>query len=117
MNYESYLIEHYREFLMVPSDILGGQHLWTLVTAGFLHGGWMHLIGKMWMLWIFGDNVEDRLRKLHFALLYMGLLSQATWRISLRREIQTYLSSGSLAQSRGLWTRISRSSPGSKCGP
>ena len=33
----------------------------TLITSMFLHGGWMHLIGNMWFLWIFGDNVEDRL--------------------------------------------------------
>jgi membrane associated rhomboid family serine protease len=43
----------------------------------FLHGGWMHLIGNMWMLLIFGDNVEDRLghwRYLFFYLL-LGLIS------------------------------------------
>jgi membrane associated rhomboid family serine protease len=32
----------------------------TLLTCIFLHGGWMHFIGNMWFLWIFGDNVEDR---------------------------------------------------------
>src|SRR5690242_14154966 len=32
----------------------------TLFTSMFLHGGWIHLIGNMWYLWIFGDNVEDR---------------------------------------------------------
>ena len=31
----------------------------SLVTSMFLHGGWMHIIGNMWFLWIFGDNVED----------------------------------------------------------
>src|SRR5262245_34609182 len=36
-------------------------------TSMFLHGGWLHLIGNMWYLWIFGDNVEDRLG--HFAFL------------------------------------------------
>src|SRR5947208_15948049 len=33
----------------------------TVVTAMFLHGGWLHLLGNMLYLWIFGDNVEDRL--------------------------------------------------------
>ena len=33
----------------------------TLVTSMFLHGSWSHVIGNMWYLWIFGDNVEDRL--------------------------------------------------------
>ena len=48
----------------------GGDHLvaesgWistlSFITAMFLHGGWLHMIGNMWFLWIFGDNVEDRL--------------------------------------------------------
>src|SRR3989441_10087827 len=41
-------------------------------TSMFLHGGWLHLIGNMWYLWIFGDNVEDRLG--HFAYLIFYLL-------------------------------------------
>lgn len=39
-------------------------------TSMFLHGGWMHLLGNMWYLWIFGDNIEDRLGKVRFLLLY-----------------------------------------------
>jgi membrane associated rhomboid family serine protease/Zn-finger nucleic acid-binding protein len=73
INMESLLI-HYRELMMVPADIIAGEHLWTIVTAGFLHADWMHLIGNLWMLWIFGDNVEDRLRKKHFVFLYMAAL-------------------------------------------
>ncbi len=65
---------HYRELMMVPADIIVGENLWTIITAGFLHADWMHLIGNLWMLWIFGDNVEDRLRKKHFVLLYMAAL-------------------------------------------
>ena len=37
----------------------GPQYCYTLLTSMFLHGGWMHLIGNMWFLWIYGDNVED----------------------------------------------------------
>jgi membrane associated rhomboid family serine protease len=43
----------------------------TLVTAMFLHGGWGHLGGNMLYLWIFGDNVEDRLGRIPFALFYL----------------------------------------------
>jgi membrane associated rhomboid family serine protease len=43
----------------------------TLVTSMFLHGGWMHLIGNMWYLWIFGDNVEDRMGSMRFLLFYL----------------------------------------------
>jgi membrane associated rhomboid family serine protease len=42
-----------------------------LATTMFLHGGWMHLLGNMWYLWIFGDNVEDRLGHGRFFLLYL----------------------------------------------
>ena len=44
----------------------------TLVTSMFLHGGWLHLIGNMWFLWIFGDNVEDRLGRGKFLLFYLA---------------------------------------------
>lgn len=43
----------------------------TLVTAMFLHGGWLHLIGNMLYLWIFGDNVEDRLGHLRYLVFYL----------------------------------------------
>lgn len=45
--------------------------LLMVLTTMFLHGGWMHLIGNMWYLWIFGDNVEDRLGHGRFVLLYL----------------------------------------------
>jgi len=43
----------------------------TLITSMFLHGGWMHIIGNMWYLWIFGDNVEDRLGHARFLVFYL----------------------------------------------
>ena len=43
----------------------------TLFTSMFLHGGWAHLIGNMWYLWIFGDNVEDRLGHVRYLLFYV----------------------------------------------
>lgn len=46
--------------------------LLTFITCMFLHGGWMHFLGNMWFLYIFGDNVEDRLGHVGFALLYLG---------------------------------------------
>jgi len=42
-----------------------------LITSMFLHGGWMHLIGNMWFLWIYGDNVEDILGPWKFLLFYL----------------------------------------------
>jgi membrane associated rhomboid family serine protease len=43
----------------------------SLWTSMFLHGGWMHLIGNMWFLWLFGDNVEDALGSLRYAVFYL----------------------------------------------
>jgi len=48
-----------------------GQAFFPLLSSMFLHGGWLHLIGNMWYLWIFGDNVEDRLGHLRFLLFYV----------------------------------------------
>lgn len=42
-----------------------------LLTSMFLHGGWLHVIGNMWFLWIYGDNVEDVLGHGKFALFYL----------------------------------------------
>ena len=43
----------------------------TLVTSMFLHGSWSHVIGNMWFLWIFGDNIEDRLGHGRFVAFYV----------------------------------------------
>lgn len=42
-----------------------------LFASIFMHGGWLHIIGNMWFLWIFGDNVEDRLGHFKFLLFYL----------------------------------------------
>ena len=43
----------------------------TLITAMFLHGSWSHVLGNMWYLWIFGDNVEDRVGHGRFIIFYL----------------------------------------------
>ncbi|HUF88973.1 MAG TPA: rhomboid family intramembrane serine protease [Gemmatimonadota bacterium] len=50
----------------------------SIVTSMFLHGGWLHLIFNLWFLWIFGDNVEDRLGRLRYLLLYFVTGAAAT---------------------------------------
>ena len=54
-------------FLLLP------QHppYLTILSSMFLHGGWMHIIGNMWSLWIFGDNVEDRMGRVGFLCFYL----------------------------------------------
>ncbi|MDA8125551.1 MAG: rhomboid family intramembrane serine protease [Deltaproteobacteria bacterium] len=47
-----------------------GSYL-SIVTSMFMHGGWFHIIGNMWFLSLFGDNVEDVMGKVRFALFYL----------------------------------------------
>ena len=55
------------------SCVIGGGDVWhTVVTSMFLHGGWFHILGNMWFLWVFGDNVEDDLGHFRFALFYLA---------------------------------------------
>ncbi|HYJ31992.1 MAG TPA: rhomboid family intramembrane serine protease, partial [Candidatus Binatia bacterium] len=53
-----------------------GEATWSelaapFFTSMFLHGGWLHLIGNMWFLWIFGDNVEDSMGSVRYLLFYI----------------------------------------------
>jgi membrane associated rhomboid family serine protease len=48
-----------------------GLALEPLLTSMFLHGGWLHLIGNMWFLWIFGDNVEDAFGHFGYLAFYL----------------------------------------------
>jgi membrane associated rhomboid family serine protease len=48
-----------------------GRQTSHLITSMFLHGSWMHLIGNMWFLWIFGNNVEDSMGRLRFIVFYL----------------------------------------------
>jgi membrane associated rhomboid family serine protease len=61
-----------RRFVYWPGDPLDPQRLLPLFTSMFWHGGWLHLISNMLYLWIFGDNVEDRLGHLRFLLFYVA---------------------------------------------
>jgi membrane associated rhomboid family serine protease len=83
--YELSLGSGLRDFMfswgLVPARLaaaydLGGEPLaWTGITLAssmFLHGGWLHLVGNMWYLWIFGDNVEDQFGAVPFLLFYVA---------------------------------------------
>jgi membrane associated rhomboid family serine protease len=43
----------------------------TVLSSMFMHGGWAHIIGNMWFLWIFGDNVEDAMGRFRFVIFYL----------------------------------------------
>ena len=63
---------------LVPADLLGGEPRvphpvpvsWTVITSMFLHGGLFHILGNMWYLWLFGDNVEDSTGRGRFLVFY-----------------------------------------------
>ncbi len=67
---QSAFIAHYA---LIPDHL----RPFSLVTSMFLHGGWLHLIGNMWFLWVFGSHVEDALGSARFAVFYMvsGIVS------------------------------------------
>ena len=56
------------------------RHWYTPLTSMFLHGGWFHLIGNMWFLWVFGNNVEDSMGHVRYLVFYLlcGLAAAAT---------------------------------------
>jgi membrane associated rhomboid family serine protease len=56
-----------------------GRQISHVVTHMFLHGSWMHLLGNMWFLWLFGNNVEDSMGRLRFMIFYLvcGLTAAA----------------------------------------
>jgi membrane associated rhomboid family serine protease len=58
-------------FLQVYGVVPADFHAPTLISSMFLHGGWSHIIGNMWYLWIFGDNIEDRLGHGRFIVFYL----------------------------------------------
>ncbi len=67
------------EYGAIPNEIVGGQDYFTLFSSMFMHGGWMHLIGNMLFLWVFGDNIEATVGNLPFAAFYIlgGLAAHA----------------------------------------
>lgn len=68
-----------RNFGVIPAQIVQGNQLGTLLTSMFLHGGWLHLIGNMLFLWVFGDNIEAVLGKVMYLAFYLagGLAASA----------------------------------------
>jgi membrane associated rhomboid family serine protease len=57
-------------YSVVPADITAGRHLGTLITSLFLHASILHVGGNMLFLWIFGNNVEDKLGEIKFLIIY-----------------------------------------------
>ena len=75
------------QYCLIPSNFIKALHTIdfnpllyiTIITSIFLHGGWLHLVGNMLYLWVFGDNIEDKLGHLRFICFYLicGLAASA----------------------------------------
>jgi membrane associated rhomboid family serine protease len=84
------------EYGMIPARLQGLD----LLTSMFLHGGWLHLIGNMWFLWVFGDNIEDTLghgKYLLFYLLCGAAASMGHFVLSMESRVPTVGASGAIA--------------------
>lgn len=69
---EIQLIRFFDRWGLVPVEVISGHDLHAILTSMFLHGGWMHLIGNMLFLWIFGDNLEDEMGHGGFLVFYLA---------------------------------------------
>lgn len=107
--------ESLRNWALIPVKYTQYRSEFSLLALGvpfissmFLHAGWLHLIGNMWTLWIFGDNVEDRLGHGRFLLLYLlsgiaaGLLHIFT---NAQSPVPTIGASGAVAGVMGAYLR------------
>ena len=59
------------QWSVIPANIVAGQHWVTILTAMFMHGGWMHIIGNMVFLWAFGPAIEDAMGPLRYLVFYL----------------------------------------------
>jgi len=90
---QSSFIAHYA---LVPDRL----HPAALVTSMFLHGGWLHLIGNMWFLWVFGSHIEDAIGSTKFLVFYLvcGVASAGVQLLmNLGSAIPTLGASGAIA--------------------
>ncbi|MCX7595664.1 MAG: rhomboid family intramembrane serine protease [Fischerella sp.] len=90
-----------QQYAVVPQQLttnFAGE--WpTLFTSQFLHGGWWHLISNMLFLWIFGNNVEDRLGHFKYLIFYLScgaLAALCQWFVSMNSEIPSLGASGAI---------------------
>ncbi len=103
----------------IPAVVVGAQSLpgnvavippaGSLFTSMFLHGGWMHLIGNMWFLWIFGNNIEEAMGRVRYLLFYLicGILASIAHILSnAGSTVPTIGASGAIAGVLGAYAMI-----------
>lgn len=96
-------------FILYPQKFLAGEQLWGLLSAGFLHGGLAHLLGNLYFLYIFGDNVEDYIGKRRFLIVYLSAVLFSSLAYVIARpnsEIGVVGASGAIAALMGAYIMI-----------
>jgi len=85
---------------VVPNELTHGQHLETILTSMFMHGGWAHIIGNMVFLWAFGPQVEDVTGPWKYLAFYLlgGIVAMAAQVIAMpTATVPTLGASGAIA--------------------
>lgn len=126
--HDTFLLRSICEYGLIPAELLGrlapgelvplgqqaacriegGAEL-TLLTSMFMHGSWLHIIGNMWFLWVFGDNVEDATGPLRFIIFYLccGLAAAAAQVISNPQSMVPMVgASGAIGGVMGAYARL-----------
>ncbi|HAX77867.1 MAG TPA: rhomboid family intramembrane serine protease [Cyanobacteria bacterium UBA11372] len=84
----------------IPAGSQGIPEPMTLITSQFLHGGFLHIAGNMLFLWIFGNNIEDRLGHIKYLIFYLScgvLAGLSQWVFSMNSTIPSLGASGAIA--------------------
>lgn len=96
------LEQFFQLYALVPRELTTNvtREWTTLFTSQFLHGGWWHLISNMVFLWVFGNNVEERLGHLKYLIFYLAcgaLAALCQWFIGMNSSIPSLGASGAIA--------------------
>lgn len=96
------LEQFFRMYAVIPRELTNNfaQEWTTLFTSQFLHGGWWHLISNMVFLWVFGNNVEDRMGHFKYVIFYLAcgaLAALSQWFIGMDSSIPSLGASGAIA--------------------
>ena len=96
------LEQFFQLYAVIPQELtINWSREWTtLFTSQFLHGGWWHLISNMVYLWVFGNNIEDRLGHFKYLLFYLtcgALAALCQWFIGMYSAVPSLGSSGAIS--------------------
>jgi membrane associated rhomboid family serine protease len=99
---ETQLEQFFNLYAVVPQELSNNlaEEWTTLLTSQFLHGGWLHLISNMVFLWVFGNNIEDRLGHFKYLIFYLAcgaLAALCQWGVGMNSAIPSLGASGAIS--------------------